>query len=121
MSPGLPANKRTNEKSYAIQCLRAVAALMVVLNHSVEVMNVHSHLQWAFVYGNYGVDVFFVISGFIMLFSTPETMTAMGFLARRLIRIIPLYWTMTILFSLAAVIAPHLFNAAHPDPVRLVK
>jgi peptidoglycan/LPS O-acetylase OafA/YrhL len=57
-----------------------------------------------------GVDIFFVISGFIVvhaarpLFGTPDGPG--GFLRRRLIRIVPLYWALTTLFLLLVVAGP---------------
>lgn len=66
-----------------IQCARAVAALAVVCYH----MNVLPS-------GQAGVDVFFVISGFIMSEVAPREGRA--FLRKRLIRIVPLYWLTTL-------------------------
>ena len=68
---------------HSVQMLRAVAAMLVVL----------FHLKWS---GNgyTGVDLFFVISGFIMgtvgTSDRPST-----FLLKRVIRIVPLYWLVT--------------------------
>lgn len=44
------------------------------------------------------VDIFFVISGFVMTISTKQTdqHPARSFLTRRLIRIAPMYWLLTI-------------------------
>jgi peptidoglycan/LPS O-acetylase OafA/YrhL len=46
--------------------------------------------------GNFGVDVFFAISGFVMVLSSQRLFGQPGasrsFLTRRLIRIVPLYW-----------------------------
>ena len=46
-----------------------------------------------------GVDVFFVISGFIMVYASAPLFTAPGggrtFLARRIARIVPIYWAVT--------------------------
>ena len=46
-----------------------------------------------------GVDLFFVISGFIMVYSSEDLFGARGawrtFLTRRLVRIVPLYWLTT--------------------------
>jgi peptidoglycan/LPS O-acetylase OafA/YrhL len=51
--------------------------------------------------GAIGVDLFFVISGFIMVYTTWDDFGAPGssirFFARRLIRIAPLYWIATAL------------------------
>jgi peptidoglycan/LPS O-acetylase OafA/YrhL len=53
-----------------------------------------------------GVDVFFIISGFIMLFisgSVPRRFSAAtDFLIKRILRIVPLYWFFT--FAMAAVV-----------------
>ena len=61
-----------------------------------------------------GVDVFFVISGFIMvyasarLFGTPDG--GRLFLARRVARIVPIYWTVTTLYLVVALAAPAALN-----------
>jgi len=54
--------------------------------------------------GAAGVDVFFVISGFVITRSallSPDS-GARYFLARRLIRIVPLYWAVTLLYLVLA-------------------
>lgn len=79
-----------------IQYLRAVAALMVVAHHAeFMVFNSNTTIQ----FGASGVDIFFVISGFIMAYSTRDFNSAFGkieqattFLKKRFIRIAPLYW-----------------------------
>ena len=52
-----------------------------------------------FFMGNVGVDLFFVISGFIMVYSSEAIFGSPGasgtFLRRRLVRIVPLYWAAT--------------------------
>jgi exopolysaccharide production protein ExoZ len=66
-----------------------------------------------------GVDVFFVISGFIMvyasrpLFGKPESRGV--FLARRIARIAPLYWAVTTLYLAIAVTAPFVLNQPQPS------
>jgi exopolysaccharide production protein ExoZ len=70
-----------------LQLLRGLAALGVVVYHTnLHVNGVHSELM--------GVAIFFVISGFIMVHITRETDE--GFLIKRLIRIVPLYWILTV-------------------------
>ncbi len=89
----------------AIQILRAVAALMIVLSHAQnDALNEAIKADGVFTRSNLlpwdsGVDLFFVISGFIMvhasqrLFETPHA--GIKFISRRLIRIVPLYWMIT--------------------------
>ncbi|OHV78762.1 acyltransferase [Ensifer sp. LCM 4579] len=74
----------------AIQYLRALAALAVVAFHAAEKTGHH------FVIGAAGVDVFFVISGFIMwVISARRPVTPVKFLADRARRILPIYWLAT--------------------------
>jgi exopolysaccharide production protein ExoZ len=74
----------------AIQYLRAAAALAVVIFHAAEKTG-HD-----FTIGAAGVDVFFVISGFIMwVISDRRPITPAKFIADRLRRIVPVYWLAT--------------------------
>jgi exopolysaccharide production protein ExoZ len=86
-----------------IQLLRVLAATAVVVTH-VEFDFVH-HLglpnvlpQWFGLLGA-GVHLFFVISGFIMVYSSEllfgRRMAPSEFLRRRIARIVPLYWAVT--------------------------
>jgi exopolysaccharide production protein ExoZ len=73
----------------SIQYLRAGAALAVVLFHA-----------WhGFFIGQAGVDVFFVISGFVMWTVTAKPVGPGEFLMHRLVRIVPLYWIATVLMA----------------------
>ncbi|NVD42968.1 acyltransferase [Ensifer sp. HO-A22] len=76
---------------HGIQYLRALAALGVVLFHAAERTGHH------FAIGAAGVDVFFVISGFIMwVISDRRPVAPMAFLKERLRRIAPIYWLATL-------------------------
>ncbi|CUX47053.1 acyltransferase [Agrobacterium fabrum] len=78
-----------------LQVMRAVAALMIVA--------LHAQANWSFTplpiqmlrFGA-GVDLFFVISGFVIVYASQPYFAASGgcraFLLRRFIRIVPLYW-----------------------------
>ncbi len=57
-----------------------------------------------------GVDVFFVISGFIMYVTSRES-RPWDFAIRRIIRIVPLYWSLTGLLVVVAVARPALFHS----------
>jgi exopolysaccharide production protein ExoZ len=95
----------------SVQALRATAAMSVVLVHFEYVRDVLSghpeaplHLYWL----SSGVDLFFVISGFIMVYSSERLFAVEGgwrtFLARRISRIVPLYWLAT--FGALAIMSP---------------
>lgn len=98
------------QKLYSVQYLRAAAALLVVVAHA------FSHQLGLgnpiiVLAGQLGVLLFFVISGFIMVYiSGPGPFSAPKFLWRRAVRIVPLYWLFTGLAALLAVLAPALFK-----------
>jgi exopolysaccharide production protein ExoZ len=77
-----------------IQVLRAFAALAVVWRHMT--MWFEPDLGYGLVHaGRAGVDVFFVISGFIMFHTTQDhSRSTLEFWKDRVIRIVPLYWLM---------------------------
>jgi exopolysaccharide production protein ExoZ len=59
--------------------------------------------------GGVGVDVFFVISGFIIWTQAMrQDATASGFLWRRLTRVAPAYWLVTLAVAAAAALSPRL-------------
>lgn len=96
-----------------LQVLRAVAAFWVVLLHTELYI-----LGWRVV-GGFGVDIFFVISGFIM--ARICITDSQKFFVRRLVRIVPLYWAATIVIFAIAMLAPSLLHAAKTSSIELVK
>lgn len=115
---------------YNIQYLRAVAALAVVIHHCTYRLEGEIQVFAA------GVDLFFLISGFLMLVpakregatpgTTPGTtagttagMTPGRFMLRRLIRIVPLYWATTLVLAAVVSLAPVEFSSRQPDAWRL--
>jgi len=67
------------------------------------------HHVTAFQIGIFGVDIFFVLSGFVMAHVSASTWSTRGsYLRRRLTRLLPLYWGVSIFFFLAAFLAPDL-------------
>jgi Predicted acyltransferases len=84
---------------YGIQYLRAFAALAVVVFHAAERNGLH------FAIGAAGVDVFFVVSGFIMTaIGDRRPMTPVAFMRDRLLRIAPSYWIVTGIMVFGALI-----------------
>jgi exopolysaccharide production protein ExoZ len=87
------------KKLYGIQYLRAAAALGVVVFHAAERSGGH------FVIGAAGVDVFFVISGFIMwVISQKRPVSPLRFFGDRLKRIVPAYWMATAAMCVGALV-----------------
>src|SRR5579871_955653 len=85
-----------------LQGLRAVAAYMVVIFHAFEFLStLHMGIP-RIASGAAGVDLFFVISGFIMVYVAGARDTPAGFLINRIARIVPLYWLGTLLIVAAA-------------------
>jgi exopolysaccharide production protein ExoZ len=86
-------------KIESLQVLRAVAAAAVMFFHGtrmIEKSHGYMFLGGFFEPGFAGVDLFFVISGFIIYHTTAGTGMSRGeFLRRRLIRIYPIYWLVT--------------------------
>ncbi len=86
---------------FGVQALRGVAAALVVVHHSTQLWEGRLHTQsTAAGWGNgaAGVDIFFVISGFVMAYTAlgRRHMTGTDFLRRRIVRIVPLYWICTV-------------------------
>jgi hypothetical protein len=88
--------------------IRGIAASWVVLYHVHEADNFFSPLKMLLTHGYLAVDVFFVLSGFVMALSYGHfavqgwTATNYGsFLLRRFARIYPLYLVMTCIIGLS--------------------
>ncbi len=90
----------------SLQILRGMAALSVVLLHVSNMLQQYTDCHGLFCryasvwhIGGAGVDLFFIISGFVMVQSTRYRFGLKGssreFMLRRLIRIVPLYWLYT--------------------------
>jgi exopolysaccharide production protein ExoZ len=98
-----------------IQILRFFAALSVVAFHALglapkgfEVPD--SMLSLTLSYGGRGVDLFFVISGFIIFYTAQNpALTPGAFLRRRIERIVPLYFFVILTFTLLALTLPAVF------------
>ena len=87
-------------KLHSIQSLRAIAALLVFLCHLFAMEEVHAgrseKLTSFWVNGAHGVDLFFVISGFVIVWVASDARQgwrgALDFLFARIARIYPLWW-----------------------------
>lgn len=98
----------------SIQILRAVAALAVVMTHlqfDLAKFGGHPNALPYFTLGGGGVDLFFVISGFVMVYASERlfgsTRGAIVFFIHRLIRIVPLYWLATTFYIALTVLSAY--------------
>jgi exopolysaccharide production protein ExoZ len=95
---------------YNIQFARAIAALLVVYAHiAVPGYN----------FGHFGVNIFFVISGFIMTMICCRN--PKHFFPRRLVRIAPLYWLATLAVFGLSLGRPSLLNSTTSNGFNLLK
>jgi exopolysaccharide production protein ExoZ len=102
-----------------IQALRAIAANGVLISHLFiveqkyshggEVLSAHAHL------GAFGVDLFFVISGFIMA-TIARNASWQKFLFGRATRILPAYWFYTTLILIVSFYVPAYVNSSFEHP-----
>ena len=110
----------------SLQLLRALAAGAVVLAHSAHETDGFPGAAATGPIWNlaFGVDIFFVISGFIMLHSSYGEFGGVGapqrFLLRRFARVAPLYWLLTTLLILGSLAAPGLLNTPIGDVQHVV-
>jgi peptidoglycan/LPS O-acetylase OafA/YrhL len=107
------------ETVVAIQYLRAIAAGLIAFQHA---MGVPAFAHYAVHFGTVGVDLFFVISGFIMWITTERSPRGpVRFWLARIVRIVPLYWIFTTIYVAAALITPESFYVVHLEAAHIVK
>jgi exopolysaccharide production protein ExoZ len=112
------AEPRT-ETVVAIQYLRAVAAGLIAFQHA---MGIPAFVHYAAHFGTVGVDLFFVISGFIMWTTTERSRREpLRFWLARIVRILPLYWVFTTIYLAAALITPESFYVVHLEAAHILK
>ncbi len=98
-----------------LQYLRGLAALSVVIFHVTDgAGRLGDHVELPhFALGFFGVDLFFVLSGFIICVTTRggDSGRPLAFLQRRILRVAPPYWILTALLANVAVMMPGLMGA----------
>jgi len=105
----------------SIQYLRAIAALLVVISH-IAWKNIQaggSTMHWWHHAGTFGVDIFFIISGYIMVYITQnmhqKPNNVRTFIKKRFIRIVPLYWFYTLVALAIFLLLPERVNSGGGD------
>src|ERR1051325_9102674 len=99
-----PSGKATKEPAVRIRgldALRGIAAMGVVLFHYCPCYAIdfgHPRpLRWTFSLGGYGVPLFFMISGFVILMTLDRSRSTFDFAVARFARLYPTFWTCVIL------------------------
>jgi exopolysaccharide production protein ExoZ len=119
-----PADSFAKSPLLSIQYLRAIAALMVAYFHACGQIPLFTRYFHQDMLGldslASGVDIFFVISGFIMMVTSSTTPPG-EFAVRRVIRVVPLYWILTSLLALLALRFPGLFRTTVVNAAFYVK
>ncbi|MBV6753731.1 acyltransferase [Pseudomonas chlororaphis] len=110
----------------SVQTLRALAAWLVVLHHYMQLVynfTLTDPVSTALhTYGAIGVDLFFIISGFVIYISAAgKQVTPTVFAVHRLARIAPAYWLFTLITAAALLISPTFVPLTQFEPLFLLK
>src|ERR1700687_1501828 len=106
-------------KLLTLQVARGAAANLVLAHHLFIVeakYSVGSVLPSFTFYGIAGVDVFFVLSGFIMVAVAGRSVGPLQFLWRRACRIYPTYWLISLAVLAVTLMAPAMVNSSINAP-----
>ncbi|HEX6426731.1 MAG TPA: acyltransferase [Niastella sp.] len=106
--------KKKDANIESIQIMRGVAAILVVLLHiSIKGGQYGNNALKDFSIGGAGVDLFFIISGYIMCVSTiGRDLNFNRFMQHRIRRIIPLYWLTTTIGLVIYLYRPGIVNTS---------
>lgn len=115
----------TNKNLQLIQLLRGIASLLVVMLHctvnSTQILQ-QTFLGNFFSFGGAGVDIFFVLSGFIITYtnlkfiSNPDHFNF--FIKRRIVRIYPTYWIIILMFLLLQILLPSFYTTHYSFDIK---
>lgn len=110
---------------FTVQALRAVAAASVVVLHVLELTVQRAGYSFTPAsFGAAGVDLFFLISGFIMVYTHFDDFGEAGapqsFIRRRFIRIAPLYWIVTTAVVVLLITTPKAFFSLKFDWINVI-
>lgn len=98
----------------SVQVMRAIAVFIVMLHHigniSSDALAVRYSVPGPLYFGYAGVDLFFVISGFIIAHVTRRDTVGGRILVKRFVRILPFYWVVTLFLAVVALVAPRMMT-----------
>lgn len=105
------ATEITNKHRFLeIDALRGLAASIVIISHYTWAYDYHFNLlaehKFHFPYGDLGVEIFFIISGFVIFMTISRIKTVTDFFISRFSRLYPTYWFCMLLTALVITIFP---------------
>jgi peptidoglycan/LPS O-acetylase OafA/YrhL len=93
-----------------IDSLRGIAAIIVLISHYTWAYDFHYHIlaqhPFHFPYGDMGVQIFFIISGFVIFMTLKRVKTIKEFIISRFSRLYPTYWLCIIITVVATMLFP---------------
>lgn len=100
-------------KIYTLQLVRAIAAVLVVLFHITGLVfayHNYNYLNGIFKNGDLGVDLFFVLSGFVIYYvhykDVRNPLKIKKYIQKRVIRIYPIYWLLLFIIVPIFILVP---------------
>lgn len=99
-----------SKKLESCQYLRCLCVIAVFMSH-IPYIN--------FTDGQFGVSLFMIMSGFFIMRSSENENTHIFF--KKLIKLIPLYWILTLILFIVASIKPNLLNFTNPTLLNLIR
>jgi peptidoglycan/LPS O-acetylase OafA/YrhL len=89
-----------NQRYSELDAIRGVAVIMVVVYHYSVRYGYPIEPVFSFGLGKYGVELFFIVSGFVIFLTLDKTTHALDFIVSRFSRLYPAYWIgVTLTFS----------------------
>lgn len=117
-----PMSEGSKNRLEAVQILRGIAALLVVVVHAIDLYDLRPDLPRAWLqdlghfndFGASGVDMFFVLSGFVMActIENPVQRSACAFIGNRFVRVVPYYWLVSVPFLFVCLTVGIVFEPA---------
>ena len=109
----------------SIQCMRGIAALLVLSCHIGSIQALYMGMRFFPEFGKNGVDLFFVISGFVMAYISRDkwgkASALAPFMFKRIFRIYPVYWEFTAVIIGIMLLKPAMMNMGDAAQVSIIK
>ena len=106
MNKQLVTNTIQSNRFKELDALRGIAALMVVFFH---LTIGRPEAKLGFKLGTTGVDLFFIISGFVIFMSLTKVKTSVDFIINRVSRLYPTYWV-SVTFTFILILIASFYN-----------